>query len=313
MKKMTNSEAQTFKQCRRKWWLAYYQRLGLPVREVAGARSLGTRIHAALSAYYSSDPRNPFVVLEQTITEDLTLVQDDPELTERVQKDADLARAMLEGYVEWLTETGVDQGLRIVADETKVEVPSAVEGVTLMGKLDLRLVREIDGARLFLDHKTVGSINDAVRLLHMDEQMKHYHLLEYLLALADGATSEEAITCDGGLYNMLRKVKRTARATPPFYERVEVRHNRETLRSYFLEVHGVIAEILKVETRLAQGEDPRHVCYPSPSKDCTWKCDFFAVCPMFDDGSNAQGFVEAHFVVHDPNERYNEDTTKEDA
>src|SRR5690606_24838637 len=142
-RQFTNGELRTFKECRRKWWLGWYRKFRPAEKSVAGtAAALGTRVHSALSAYYSRDPRNPFVVLENELARDRELVAADPTKLDELEKDGELARIMLEGYVEWLGETGADQGLRIVGDEVKMTVPMpGLEGVELMGKLDLRVER----------------------------------------------------------------------------------------------------------------------------------------------------------------------------
>ena len=51
--RLSNSELQTFKDCRRRWWLNYYRRLQPKQKDMTGALALGTRIHAALDAHYA--------------------------------------------------------------------------------------------------------------------------------------------------------------------------------------------------------------------------------------------------------------------
>jgi len=313
----TNSELRTFKRCRRKWYFAYYRRLGLPAPEVTGVRAIGTRIHAALALYYvpaGETPANLIDSMEAIITEDLAALMERQPMQDQIDqftKDADLCRAIIEGYVEWLAETGADQFIEVVAPETKVFVPIDMVGpqgekVALLGKLDVRIRRTSDGARMFVDHKTVGSITEPVRTLHMDEQMLHYHLLEYLDMLARGAEAGERT--DGGLYNMLRKVKRTARATPPFYDRVEIRHSITMLRSYYTRLVGEIEDILATKHKLDEGYEPNRAAYPMPTKDCTWDCDFFHLCTMMDDGSRVDDFIAQNLITVDPHLRYEVDT-----
>lgn len=218
--------------------------------------------------------------------------------------EADLARAMIEGYVDWLEETAADRGIRVIAPETRVTADPLIDDmpdVRLLAKLDVRAERELDGARVFIDHKTVGDFTQPTRMLALDEQMLHYHLIEYLDLLASDHAS---MRTDGAIYNMLRKVKRTGNAKPPFYQRVEVRHNLDTLRSYWLRVVEEIREIESVKVRLANGADHRAVAYPRPTKDCTWQCEFFAVCSMFDDGSRVEAALEDNYVTINPLKRY---------
>ena len=109
---------------------------------------------------------------------------------------------------------------------------------------------------------------------------------------------------------MLRKVKRTAAAKPPFYKQIEVHHNLEELRSIWYRVIRVIEEIVTTRQELDAGGDHRYVVPPRPSKDCTWKCPFFAVCPLFDDGSNVEGMLDEYYTHLDPHERYNAEVKK---
>lgn len=301
---VSNSEIQTWKECRRKWWLVYYRELGIKKAKAKGPAPLGTKVHVALCAMYESGA-NPVDVVNSLYAEDLTKI-DDEYLRVEVQKEQDLAKAMLEGYVEWVAETGADDGYELVDTETVIDVPSGTEGVRLRGKLDQRVVRKVDSVRLFLDHKTVGDLSTPQRTLPLDEQMKFYHLLERLDALHK-TNGEPQWRTDGGLYNMLRKVKRTARATPPFYGRVEVMHNDAVLRSMWARVHKIIEELVEARLALAAGADHQYMVPPRPSRDCTWKCDFFPVCAMFDDGSNVEGLLAEYYEHRDPHERYREE------
>lgn len=302
----TNSELRTWKRCRRKWWLAYYRELRLKVPEVVGPRGLGTRVHIAMASHYSKHREDILEVYESVCDRDRAHVRNHfPDKLDDFEKDVELGRIMLQGYMEWLATTGADQYLEVIAEESVVEVPfPAIDGVVLAGKLDVRVRRHPDNARLFMDHKTVGSLTEPLKTLHMDEQMLHYHLLEFLEFLRQGAAPGDVEHSHGGLYNMLRKVKRTARANPPFYDRVEVRHNIHELRSYYLRVFGEIQDILEVRRKLDEGADPRQVAYPMPTSDCSWDCDFFGICPMFDDGSDAERALDDLYERADPHEHY---------
>lgn len=311
---ISNSEIQTFKRCKRKWWLAYYRELKLKTPDVTGPRALGTRIHLALSAFYSMEQVDPMEVLESTIEYDRKVLGEgnDIEALADLEKEADLARAMLEGYLQWIAETGADEGLEVIGNEEIVEVPFT-EGVVLVGKMDIRIRRLIDHARLFLDHKTVPNFTAPTKTLHLDEQMLFYHLLEYLSFLQDGVPADEVEYAAGGIYNMLRKVKRTVNANPPFYARVEVRHNIHELRSFYIRVFGEVAAIMELRATLDGGAEPRQVAYPTPKGDCSWDCDFIAVCPMFDDGSAAEELLESYYEHGDPHEHYYPLGEREDA
>lgn len=318
--KVSNSEIQTFKDCRRKWWFVYYRELGLKRSEdeVSGPRSLGSRIHLALEGYYTRD-ENPLEILKDIYEHEMEEARQNLRVEadiDLIKKEYDLAHAMLTGFIEWLAEEGIDDGLELVAVEDVIEVKSHIENVKLRGKLDQRWVRKSDGARLFRDFKTVGDLTTPMKTLHMDEQMKFYQLLEYIQSLeanggadpADGA--EPAWRTDGALYTMLRKVKRTATAKPPFYGQLEVHHNMTEIRNMWLRVAKVIDEIVDARLALDSGQSHHYVVPPRPSRDCTWKCPVFPICSMFDDGSNVEGAIEVYYEHRDPHERYTKEEVK---
>lgn len=311
IKRLSNGELRTFKRCAREWWLAYYRRLGRRYERPIGAAPLGTRVHACLAGWYVADAaerRAPLETLELTLEQDraLLLEAEDLEGLGELEREGDLARAMLEGYLEWLEETGADEGLLVVEPEATVEVDARLglaQPVRLIAKLDVRAVREQDQARLFVDHKTVGSLTEPLKMLQSDQQMLHYHLCETLLLLEQDLDPETA-RADGAIYNMLRKVKRTANAKPPFYARFEVRHNVHELRSYWAGVRGTAVRILELTAALDAGADHQEACPPSPTGDCTWRCSYFSICRLFDDGSRVEDLLTEQYVQINPLKRY---------
>jgi hypothetical protein len=128
--------------------------------------------------------------------------------------------------------------------------------------------------------------------------MLHYMFLELAQANGDG----EGDRVDGSLYNMLRKVKRTERAQPPFFSRVEVRHNPYELETYKIHMRATIDEMLDADRKFTiLRDDPTYydshhaLAPPTPAPDCAWSCDFFQVCGMLDDGSRAEDMITQLF------------------
>lgn len=319
MPPVSNSEFQTWLQCKRKWYLTYYREKGLKREDaaIAGALAFGSRIHVALERRsYGEDPIEVYEELHSKAVYDL-LVREatvgfiDQDLRKKIQAERELGHAMLEGYVAWAEETGAEEGLRLAGAEVVVEVASGIPGVRLRGKLDERVYREIDGARLFRDYKTAANLTDGPQMLPIDEQMKFYMLLERMDAIAKTGDGPPEPTM-GGLYTMLKKVKRTGRAQPPFYATIEVHHNNLELESMMLRTQKRILEILEARQNLDADGDHRYWVYPHPSRDCSWKCDFTAICPMMDDSRPEvwNAMLENNYVDRDPYERYVEDDIK---
>ena len=315
-RRFANSELSTFRWCKRSWWLSYYRRLGVLREDPVSAAGLGTLVHLGLEVYYAGGtPEEAIAAVRARFAADLEHFAENPEKCKRIEKQGALAVTMLEGYFEWLEETGVDQGLEVIATERKVEVPiDGLPGVVLLGKLDMKVRREFDGARLFVDHKTVQSIEQTAGLAYMQPQFRHYHLIEYLLWLEDRAAgdTEPFERTDGVLLNMLRKVGRGKTAKPPFYGREEIRHNETLLRSHWRQVIHQILEILETQTALDNGADHQEVCPPNVTRDCDWRCPFKPICPMFDDGSDVQSVIQSFYTETDPLARYEDDENEED-
>lgn len=302
---ISNSEIQTFKDCRRKWWLTYYRGLHKIKKEMVGPLPLGSRIHNALEAFYKNgkDPVEVYSVLleiDEEIFENSGDAGDD-EKKKKFYSEAELGRIMLEGYSEWLDETGADSDIEVVDVEKKISSLILDGRVELQGKIDMKVLDRSNDARYMLDHKSAASFETYYQTAHMSEQLRLYSMLEKMQD-PDGPDNVE-----GGIYNLLKKVKRTAKAKPPFYDRLTVRFNDTDLRNFWTRVNGVIRDMVAVRDALDAGADPTYVAYPSPSNDCTWKCPFFQVCPMFDDGSYAEGWLDAFTEKHDPYERYTDE------
>lgn len=291
--RISNSEIQTFKDCRRRWWFTYYRRLRPKVEEYTGALALGSRIHEALDRYYSTG-QDLLEAHADLVREDMKKMNDAFRDTSNLETEAELGRVMLEGYLEWVELNGIDAELEKISTEEIIERPMMDGRVILQGKIDMRVRRKIDGVRMFRDFKTVGgSFADFGSIAHMNEQILTYMILEE-------AQNQEGERSEGGIFTMLRKVKRGAYAKPPFYDQIEVRHNKFALRSFYERLEGTLDDILRVRDSLDAGESHYKHAYPRPTRDCKWKCQFFAICPLVDDGSAAEAAISDAFEVADP-------------
>ena len=295
---ISNSEIGTFKECKRKWWLTYYLGLGSREKNATGALAFGTRIHKCMEEFYKNGV-HPVETHKALIQLDKEELESEDRDTTDLMKDADLGRIMMEGYMEWLDETGADSDLEILDSEKKISTPLFDGKVEVRGKLDLRIQRKTDNAKMILDFKTLAQYDTYLKTAHMAEQLKLYLLLEKI--------NRGDSRVDGAKYRLLKKVKRSPKAKPPFYMDVDIRHNKKTLESYWFSLHGVIQNMLDLRQQLDSGADPVHVAYPTPSNDCTWKCPFYTACPMFDNGTAVDEFVEKNYEQYDPYARYEEE------
>ncbi len=306
---ISNSEIGTFKRCRRKWYLSSYRKLRRIQVKTTGPLQLGSAVHEALAAYYSVNPTDPVEALKAYYDRAQAALPENlhPDELKKFASERDLAFAMIEGYMQWLEESGIDDGITVL--DSEVEMAADIDGlpVQLIGKFDTRIRRESDGALFSMDHKTCGSFGSVTELLDINEQYLTYQLLEKLTQPA----GQQVV---GGVANMLRKVKRTASAKPPFYGRETVYHSDDELRLFYTRLFSTLSEMLHVELVLDAGHNPDTIVPPSPDGDCSWKCEFRAVCPMMNDPNSAAEMVlSTAFREHDPYARYNEVTSEPEA
>jgi RecB family exonuclease len=301
---LSNSEIQTFKDCRRKWWLAYYRRLKPKQKKYSGPLALGSRVHEALDQYYSTG--TPLLEAYKGLVEgERDAMHLEMMDTYEFDSEADLGRIMLEGYLEWVEGEGIDSELEMISTEEILSMPLFDGAVELQGKIDMRVRRKADGVRMFRDFKTVGgSFAQFAETAHMNEQILTYMMLEH----AQNKDTDER--SEGGIFTLLRKVKRTAASKPPFYDQFEVRHNIFTVRSFWKRIHGSISDLMKTKIALDEGTAHQEVAYPRPSADCRWKCQFYSICPMFDDGSAVEQAIDAQFDKGDPYDYYEKEEQK---
>jgi hypothetical protein len=302
VKKITNSELRSFKECRRRWWLAHVRKLRIKKKAVTGPAPLGTRVHKALEAYYAIEGvagREAALARLEALRD--KEIEDNVDVVEEIRKEHELACTMVEGYCDWLEETGADSELEIVATEMTLEAPSPVENVNLLGKLDLVAKHRGTGDLVWTDFKTVADLTTPLKTIHLDEQFKMYALIyEILRKNSDEPGLRHQV------WTGLKKVKRSSRANPPFYARHEVYISDADLKSFWVRLHGEITDLLRVEEELKNGVNHQQVAYPTPSRDCPWKCEFFNICGMFDDeNSDVEGLLESLYEEKNTLERYN--------
>ncbi len=291
-----------WQRCHRKWYLSQF--LGLHKKgeyDFNKPFGIGNRIHSALEVYYSpDDSRDPLDYLEQGHLDD---IRDAPEyLHDDINKEYELCRIMLEGYMDWLEETGADQALTVLEAE-RPRAARLEEGKDrmLLAKLDARIRHDELGERISLDHKTVQSLEYLSPEMRLNTQALTQTLIERLLDVEEGREWQPT----GTMFNMLKKVKRTVRAKPPFYSREFARHTDSELRNHWRHIIHIADEIEAAENALSQGGDHQFIVEPSPTADCHWSCPFFQLCPMMDnDADRSDLYMEDKFERVDPLQRY---------
>lgn len=290
---LSNSTLQTYKSCKRRYYLGHYRELGIPKRRhnPTTVAELGTRVHTILEAFYGLGvaPEVSFPILYDAAKAEY------PDYAGELDAERDLTEIMVAGWLEWAAEHGIDDAFEVVSTEQAVTAPMEIAGgrsVTLMGKLDQQVRRRFDDALLFRDWKTAGNfskVDDLVR----DEQFRFYSMLWTMV-------TPEGERMGGGLYTQLRRSTQSARSKGPYYQQTAVSYNRHDLNSMWLRTWETANEIDRMHQRLDAGESHLQVAYPHPSMSCSWACPFVSVCHMADDGSRFEDALSNLFEVKNP-------------
>lgn len=244
---------------------------GSAVHKGLEAYYLGTSYLTAIDDYWNSiqDQLGPEADIDKWIAELVTL----PNL-------------IVEGYIEWVADEGIDIGDELLGLEIPLEAKIGErdgEDVVLYGTID-RLIRNSDGQLIVDDFKTVATLGP-VTTLATNYQINNYGLL---VRANYGEMPHQ------GRHTQLKRSKRTARAKPPFYGRCKTTFNETKMQSHWLNLDGVVKDMLDVLGRLDSGAN-HGIAYPNPTLNCSWDCPFDSICPMMDDGSDWEFALETDF------------------
>lgn len=285
------SAVKEFKLCRRAFWLKYgIHGFGLEEPETdgprTGQRDVGTLAHLGVAELYrGGDWRR----LMTSISNDILIngpITPDPEWI----KVFDLAKLMVEGFEEWRKETGADAGTEVVAIEERLTAFAGTyngDDVYITGQPDLILRDTMTGETIIDDWKTVASLERPATLDIDDQKLTYGWLAE--------ASGHERVA--RFRHTQLKKSKRTARATPPFYARHEVTYSQDQRDIHKVHLSGTIRDMVEAVQKAEADPYAHHsVLYPTPTRDCSWRCDFLVPCTMMDQGDDAEGFLNVNFL-----------------
>lgn len=244
----------------RRKWHIKY-RLGLDSSAPpSDAISTGLAVHELLSRYYSG---------------------------ETLCGGSDLASIMVSGYIEWVESCGLDSRITDVVTEKSLKAKLS-ENIWLMSRPDLYF--NVDGNPVMVDFKTVNSINQFAEGGVRDTQPLHYAAVHYLLTGSVPSFS----------YRLLRRVRRTSTAMPPFYGVTDVYHNEQDVMQYIERVRAQVRDMCQVNWRSSQVAYMSVGAYPTPAYDCAWSCPFSAICPNLDKHGHSIDRLLSSLVDSDP-------------
>ena len=312
------TERSQYRRCRRQWNYAFREELQ-PRELDADARTLGTAVHAALAAFYTSMMGYPYDV-------------EDP-------KDACLR--VWADYVDTLDPEQFDLGTNILHGyfpfaevEDKDFVPEMVEqtlyapaspGVYLQGTMDLIVRRKSDSTLWILDHKTYRTFLTPEQI-EFDDQLIAYIWL----------ARQNGIPVRGAYFNQLRKkvpTKPLLLKNGTLSKNKNIDSDKATylaeirLRGFDPKDYADILEVLpdsvfykrepviRTNRQLdsfqenlfhetSEMHDPRTPIYPSKTRECIY-CDFKQLCRVQEDKGDVENMKQFLYVrtAESPNRR----------
>ncbi len=286
---ITHSDMSQFLSCRRAWWLSFILDRR-PPKKVHGPLALGTRVHDVLEYIYNGGD-DPITYHDALASKDLAW-QDDNDVTgwmvDELYSDIVIGRNLIRHYLEWVAETGADDGLEVVATEQVIEVPILDDAVTLRGKLDIKWRRTDSGLLILNDWKTSGRWDTGARAaLERSYQHHFYMAIENLLHPEDPVTE--------AWYTVLIKTK-SRKPSKPVIERFKVPGTVKSAPIKLKQIETIAAEMLRAVEERSQ--------YPSPGQSCGW-CDYKMPCELADGMPDAaRQYLEDQYVVGGKHERY---------
>lgn len=289
---ITLRQSELWEPCRRRWAISYRKRYE-PIRRYPSKAETGTLVHKGLEAYYLGKDWVPAV--QALWDEGAASLESEPRWLAEYVKALDLAKIMLRGYEQFLEETGADIGWIIQGVEREIKVPFGVVEVPGYGTFDVSVTGHVDleivdqyGLPRLVDHKTRDNLA-ATSADMMDLQRPTYAVLRKL---------EDGTTYHGAIHNVLKRVKRTSRATPPFYTRHEVHFSEQRLLKHWKLMDYRIRQLVPLAVGIENGTVPLDspALPPEPHRDCSWRCPFLDICPMFDDGSSWDWLLESQYT-----------------
>lgn len=307
---VSHSEFNAYRRCRRSWFVHYVLKRAQPPAE-PGALDLGRITHEGLEVITNNGTlseakqRILAVAKEDAETAEMTRITlglPNIPLSEQWMEAAGDAQNYIEGYVQWLEDTGADQRYVTYAAEEEMQMPLVTGRTTgrqwiLRGKLDRRMRDRATGRLTYMDYKTCATFESVMDRAYISEQFPCYEaLLEY---------NHPDEQCSAGVWRMLRKVKRARNAEGEFFRDHSVSINAKHVNAVITRFGIMALEMDLLEHMWFEFGDT-DVFYPTPNDSCRWQCPIKHECPMFDDGSRVFDMLDVQFVEINPYARYGE-------
>lgn len=160
MRNLSPSQIQTFKQCKRKWYLHYVMEMSTGAQ--SNEQGIGKIIHDCLDIYYGRkvDP--------------VSRITDDCNIT---AEDKDLMTNMMYNYMSYDEKNPLTAGYDEILTETDIEdTVFGHKGINLRGRMDILMLNHSKKHATIVDHKT-SDRDYTLNKFYLHYQTKLYHMM----------------------------------------------------------------------------------------------------------------------------------------
>src|SRR6478736_611391 len=276
---LRTSERGSFKECPLKWHWSTNE--GLAAKRDSNPLWFGQGIHIALAEWYQKGlerGEHPADTWEDFCADEKRFIPTEYDVDERKYVEAkELGVAMMEGYVDLY---GNDERWDVIATEQTFNlliadprVPRLPSGkrkalVKYVGTFD-GVYRDTGSGEIFLmEHKTAAGIS--TDHLPPDDQPRD--------------EKGNALNKDGTI---------SKRQSPPLFQREPVWRSRGERATMERRIQD---EALHMEA-MRNGTLP---IYKRPTRDCSWRCEFYKMCMLDEAGADVEEYKEAVYRKRDP-------------
>jgi CRISPR/Cas system-associated exonuclease Cas4 (RecB family) len=317
-----NSGIKAFKECRRKWYLRENYK---PIK-INDNLFLGSGIHYSLEKYYAEGQHLQEAFLEW-FDKQLQELEIWEEQMDMLNEKKELGLGMLKHYKIFSDNNDSDYFEKVIDTEIDFEIPVR----NLKGnKTNCKYAGTVDGLAVdefgmywLLEHKTASRIDTTH--LPLDEQV-----VRYIWAMQE----KLGIEISGVIYNILLKKTPTEprvlksgalskakniKTTFDAYVNSLITHYGGIEKVPFAEYNDILTDLrsrdneffkrVKVEKTQHEIQDiakrtyleykemsnPQLRMFPSPTRQCNWKCDFREVCIAMNQGLDYEYMLEKSF------------------
>lgn len=317
---LRTSERGSFKECPLKWHWSTNE--GLAAKRDSNPLWFGQGVHLALAEWYqkgSARGPHPADTWEDFCKDEERYIPTEYDEDERKYVEAKaLGEAMLEGYVELYGDDdhwdviATEQTFNLLISDPRYTPPPGGKLralVKYVGTFD-GVYRDLGTGEIFLmEHKTAAGIS--LDHLPLDDQAGSYWYVATRVLRRQGLIGpRESIS--GIMYNFLKKAlpddrPKNSRGEALNKDGVTV-SKRQPGPNFVREPVWRSAGERKIMERRIQSEalhmaafrDGTLPLYKRPTRDCSWRCEFYKMCQLDEAGADVEEYKEAVYRKRDP-------------